>query len=119
MVKIQHFFKKLRRYFKRFKKDERGGEMINQLLMLAISLLLIALILFLAMDYFNKAKESGENLFDIDDNEESANGKIGFSLDARIFSFANFLKSLSKILDIVEITLSRFDGKSVRGSIFN
>ncbi len=81
MVKIKRTLKKIKHNYKRFKKDERGGDMINQLLMLAVSLLLIALLIFLAMEYFNKAKSEGESLFDFGEDEKDTTENNNYVLD--------------------------------------
>ncbi|MFX1275905.1 MAG: hypothetical protein ACFFBP_06730 [Promethearchaeota archaeon] len=66
MRNIKQFIQKIKQDFKDFKKGVRGGEIINNILMLAVALLLIALILWFALVQFEKVKDKALDLFGLE-----------------------------------------------------
>lgn len=67
MRRIKPFLQRIKKNFREFKKEESGGEIINQILMLVVALLLIALILWFALVQFQKAKDKALELFGLED----------------------------------------------------
>lgn len=63
MPSIKKFLKKVKSKYKNFKTNESGGDMINQILMLAIALVIIGLLLVFAIAQFEKVKEGFIDLF--------------------------------------------------------
>lgn len=62
MAHIKTFLRKVKKKYKDFKKNECGGDIVNQVLLLAIALLIIGLLLAFAMTELLKAKEGFKEL---------------------------------------------------------
>ncbi|MFX1365832.1 MAG: hypothetical protein ACFFCE_00275 [Promethearchaeota archaeon] len=67
---MRNFLEKVKRKYKSFKKNESGGEIINQVLVLAITVIIIGLLLVFAIAQFTKAKEGFIDLFTSDGNSK-------------------------------------------------
>lgn len=63
MIKIKKLVRKTKEKIIEFKKDECGGDTINELLILALSLVIIALLLGFALDQLAKSKQKTEEIF--------------------------------------------------------
>ncbi len=76
MPSIKKSLKKVKSKYKNFKTNESGGDMINQILMLAIALVIIGLLLVFAIAQFEKVKEGFIDLFSAADNSGGDNLNI-------------------------------------------
>ena len=63
MICNKNIIKKLKRKFREFKKNERGGEIIEKLLYLALALLIISALLLWAVQNFEELQKLVEDIF--------------------------------------------------------
>ena len=86
-------FKKTKRKYENFKIDERGGDIINQILMLVVALLIIGLILFFALVQFEKVKNKTEEVFGIDLPELNSTQDSRFMKECNFVPYDNYKSS--------------------------
>jgi len=65
MTYIIKILRKIKRKYDNFKKNEYGGDAVNNILMLVVTILIIALILVFAISQLELAKQGILDLFDI------------------------------------------------------
>ncbi len=65
MSGIIKLLRKIKRKYDNFKKNEYGGDAVNQILMLVVTIAIIALILVFAISQLELAKQGALDLFEI------------------------------------------------------
>lgn len=65
MSGIIKILRKIKRKYNNFKKNEFGGDALNNILILVITIIIIALLLVFAIETLETVKQDAMNLFDI------------------------------------------------------
>ena len=100
MPSVVKFIRKIRRKFISFKRDVSGGDMINQILMLAIALVIIGLLLVFAVAQFQKAKDGLEDLLEPPDNSSDDNLNQTLKIENKIATIIQDREDNNKVLPV-------------------
>lgn len=65
MSGIIKLLRKIKRKYDNFKKNQYGGDAVNQILMLVVTIVIIALLLVFAISQLELAKQGALDLFEI------------------------------------------------------